>query len=107
MKRHDTPPTGPQTPFPDAGAVIIPLPRDSAALRPLSAAPGRGTVYVIAPLRQQRRQAVCTCGWTGPRRRILRSLTATDAHIHTVESGCTPARPLVHFALPTVTGEAS
>lgn len=41
-----------------------------------------------------RRQARCTCGWTG-RRRLLRSLSVVDALTHAARRGCRPAVPLV------------
>lgn len=107
MKHHDTPLTGPQTAQSAADTVIAPPTHALVPQRTLSATSGGGTVYVIAPRFQQRHQAVCTCGWSGRRRRILRSLTANDAHFHALESGCAPARPLVHTALPNVAGEAS
>lgn len=62
--------------------------------------PVRGTVWVIAPMRRRRRQAACTCGWTGPQRWLLASATTSDALLHARDFGCRPGDPLVIAALP-------
>lgn len=41
-----------------------------------------------------RRDARCSCGWTG-RRRLLRSFGVLDALTHAARQGCQPAVPLV------------
>ncbi|AFM20238.1 hypothetical protein Mycch_5575 (plasmid) [Mycolicibacterium chubuense NBB4] len=41
-----------------------------------------------------RRQARCSCGWTG-RRRLLRGVSVLDALTHAARHGCRPAAPLV------------
>jgi hypothetical protein len=43
-----------------------------------------------------RRRGVCTCGWVGPRRCLLRSVAAADALLHAAaHAGHQPGWPLV------------
>lgn len=42
-----------------------------------------------------RRQARCSCGWAGRRRRLLRSLSVLEALTHAARQGCRSASPLV------------
>ena len=55
-------------------------------------APGQGIVHVLTP-RRYRRQAVCTCGYTG-KRRMWRSIAVLDALTHASSCGCAVAVPL-------------
>jgi len=104
MKRPDTALTGPQTAISASAAVTVPVADATTAHRDLSGQAGGGTVFVAAPRNQQRRQALCTCGWAGPSRLILRAIATTDAHIHARQEGCKPAWPLIRFGLSNVSG---
>ena len=55
-------------------------------------APGQGIVHVLTA-RRYRRQAVCTCGYTG-KRRMWRSIAVLDALTHASSCGCAVAVPL-------------
>jgi len=56
-------------------------------------APGQGIVHVHTA-RRYRRQAVCTCGYTG-RRRLWRCIAVLDALTHASSCGRAPAIPLI------------
>jgi hypothetical protein len=56
-------------------------------------APGQGIVHVLTA-RRYRRQAVCTCSYTG-KRRLWGGIAVLDALTHASSCGCAPAVPLV------------
>ena len=73
-------------------------PRKHAAVHHNNAVPAlppprNGIVYVLAPP-WRKRQAACSCGWRGRRRR-LQGWAVTDAHLHAAHLGCQPAAPLI------------
>jgi hypothetical protein len=46
-----------------------------------------------------RRRGVCTCGWVGPRRCLLRGVAPADALLHAAAAGHQPGWPLVVWRL--------
>jgi hypothetical protein len=72
-----------------------------------------GVVCVVAPPRRRGRAAVCTCGWSGRQRSVVRALAVEDAWTHAALTGCHPSVPLVVPTLPpsdahaVLTGHAS
>lgn len=53
-----------------------------------------GFATVRPPWRLAYCQGHCTCGWLGPRRRLIKALAALDALTHARERGGTPRYPL-------------
>lgn len=63
-----------------------------------------GVVGVLAFIAHRRRQASCSCGWSGPVRWLLPRTSAVDALTHAGNRGCTPAVPLVARVAPVAGG---
>lgn len=103
------PPSTPRATAPPTHAhdpAVATNPESRAVSAPLNAAAGDHragpcVVYVVAPPRQRGRTALCTCGWIGRHRSVLRTLAVHDAWTHAAHTGCHPSSPLVVAALPT------